>query len=49
MNESHGDLVLSHVTYDVELSDALLWDDLVGYPLQVEVESLEEIFKQQGK
>lgn len=47
MAKSHCDLVLSHVVDDVELAGSLLGDRLIGYLLQLGVELLEEIFKQQ--
>ena len=42
-----GDLVLPHVLHHVKLSRSLLGNDLVSDFLQLGVELLEEIFKQQ--
>jgi len=44
-----GDLVLPHVLDHIELRRPLLGDDLVGDLLQLGVELLEQVFKQQGE
>ena len=46
IDKAIGDLILTHVTDDVELRDMLLGDGLVCNPLQLNIELLEEIFKQ---
>ncbi len=47
MGQSHGDLVLPHVADNVEHCRARFGDRLVCYSLELKIELLEEIFKQQ--
>lgn len=42
-----SDLILPHVLHHVKLRCSLLWDDLISDFLQLRVELLKQIFKQQ--
>ena len=46
IGEAIGDLILAHVTHNIKLRDTLLGDGLVCDPFQLNIELLEEIFKQ---
>ena len=47
MGQTHSDLVLPHVSYNVKHCSPGLRNGLVGYSFQLKVEFLEEVFKQE--
>ena len=49
VGESVGNLILAHVPHDVELRGPLPGNGVIGDPLQLGVEFLEEVLEQQGQ